>query len=88
MKTLQAFIDRTNSWRQIFGDELVSTHVRRLTQKDADDLFEEISAGLSPENLCCDGEASAAHIKIESRLLNKAKRELLDLGFTPTNNDY
>lgn len=82
MKTLQAFIDRTNSWRQIFGDELITTHVRRLTQKDADMLFEEIDSGLSPENLACDGEASAAHMKREGSLLRKSKAELLKLGFS------
>ena len=84
MAGLQKLIDRTNSTREMFGDMLICTHVRRLTQKDADVLFGEIDFGLSPENLTCDGEASGSHIRLESLLLNTAKSELIALGFEPS----
>jgi hypothetical protein len=35
-----------------------------------------LTVGLSPENLSCDGEASAAHIRSESARLNRQKRGL------------
>jgi len=84
MSELQNLIDRTNATRLMFGDVLICTHVRRLTQKDADALFVEIDFGLSPENLTCDGEASDSHIRLEALLLTTAKREMLALGFKPS----
>lgn len=50
--------------------------------------FREVENGLSPENLCCDGEASAAYVRQMSAQLNRQKRALIaELGREPTDKE-
>jgi hypothetical protein len=48
-------------------------------------LLREIENGLSPENLCRDGEASARWATVEGERLRKARQKVIEeLGYTPT----
>ena len=55
------------------------------TEADIISDLQEIECGLSPENLSCDGEASAAQIRSQSARLNRQRRALIvELGREPT----
>ncbi len=82
MQSLQTIIDRENTVREVFGDELITTHVRRVNERDATEIFAIIKGALSPENLTWDGERSGVAIERERALLTTAKSELESLGFT------
>ena len=81
IKHLQAYINQQNVMRGLFGDELITTHVRRLTQDDADVLVDQLEGDLSPENLACDGEISGAQIAVKLKYLKTVEAALIDLGF-------
>lgn len=73
MKNLQAYIDQRNAWASIFGTAPVEFP---LSQKQVNDLAEQLDSDLSPENLTCDGELSAAKVRQRARLFNGAFAEL------------
>jgi len=47
--------------------------------------FREVECNLSPENLCCDGEASVAWIRKEGGRLHRLRKQIIaQLGYEPT----
>jgi hypothetical protein len=54
--------------------------VDSLSVDDKRKLADSLEADLSPENLCCDGEASAQHVRTRGAFLRNAAAELLVNG--------
>lgn len=75
----QEVLNRINSFRAIFKDA-------PLTIDNKQAIREYIDIQLSPENLSCDGEASAAHIR-RVRADMQALEEYV-FGSTPESNGY
>jgi hypothetical protein len=73
MQTLKQFIQDNNRWIQLFGKADMTFP---LTQQDVDDLARTLDGKLSPENLHCDGEISAAEANRKYRFLATVYREL------------
>ena len=73
MKNLTAYVERRNSWNAIFGE---SPLPMPLSQAGVDSIAKSIDAGLSPENLHCDGEISAAQARQKYNQLTTVLNEL------------
>ena len=73
MQTLQKFIQDNNRWIALFGTPPVTFP---LTQADADRIARTLDSQLSPENLHCDGEISAAEANRKYRFLSTVAHEL------------
>jgi hypothetical protein len=72
---LTAYVDRKNSFADIFGQ-------KRLSLQSAEDrqrIANSIDSDLSPENLTCDGELSRAQVQARYRALTSAAQELVQL---------
>jgi hypothetical protein len=85
-------IAESGNKRYKFAAASIKLYLGKPTTKRTDEtILEELRAvenGLSPENLCCDGEASASHIRVMSAKLNAEKRALIaEFGRTPTNRE-
>jgi hypothetical protein len=74
MKELNEFVSRENKWAQIFGNT-----VEIQSAKGRKDVASRIDCALSPENLHCDGEISAAEANRKFRFLTKAAEQLMKL---------
>ena len=74
MKELNEFVARENKWAQIFGNT-----VEIRTAKGRKDVAGRIDCALSPENLSCDGEISAAEANRKFRFLTKAAEQLMKI---------
>ena len=74
MKNLTHYIDNRNQWNSFFPSNKTITFP--LTQKNVDGLARSLDGDLSPENLHCDGEASASHVRGTLRMLNAVQKEL------------
>ena len=74
MKELKEFVERENKWASIFGNT-----VEINTAKGRKDVASRIDCALSPENLHCDGEISAAEANRKFRFLRKAAEQLMKL---------
>ena len=71
-----------------FSAENVKMHLgRNKTKRSKEEILNElrdVEAGLSPENLSCDGEASKTWVQRRYAELNRQKRQLIsELGYTP-----
>ena len=80
MKQLNEYLNQCNRMRTLFKQpmlEVYSAEGRKL-------IADKLEADLSPENLCMDGEASAAYVRKRSRLLNNAAKQLMTLDTTIT----
>lgn len=73
MQTLKQFIQDNNRWIALFGKADMTFP---LTQQDVDDLARTLDGKLSPENLHCDGEISAAEANRKYRFYAQVYREL------------
>ena len=73
MQTLKKFINDNNRWIAIFGNPAMTFP---LTQQDANELARTLDSNLSPENLHCDGEISAAEANRKYRFYAAVAREL------------
>ena len=73
MKNLEAYVEHKSKWNALFGDAPMTFP---LTQNNVNSLAQSISSELSPENLHCDGEASASHVRGTLRMLNVVQKEL------------
>ena len=73
MKNLQAYIEQKNTWRAIFNTAPVTFP---LSQLHVNDLVNSLDSELSPENLHCDGEISAAEAGRKYKRLSTVAREL------------
>lgn len=74
MKELNEFVSRENKWANIFGNT-----VEIKTAKGRKDVANRIDSALSPENLHCDGEISAAEANRKFKFLTKAAEQLMKL---------
>ena len=73
MQNLKKFINDQNTWRAIFNTAPVTFP---LTQLHVNDLAKSLDSKLSPENLHCDGEISAAEANRKYNFYAKVYREL------------
>ena len=74
MKELNEFVTRENKWASIFGNT-----VEIMTAQGRKDVAGRIDSQLSPENLHCDGEISAAEANRKFRFLTKAAEQLMKI---------
>ena len=73
MKNLKQYVEQQNSWNAIFGQ---SPLPMPLSQAGVNSIANSIDAGLSPENLHCDGEISATEAR---KKYNRYHRVLTEL---------
>jgi len=82
-KALKNQIDDMNFMSKFFKDAPATIDADNLTDADAQKIFQKIDMGLSPENLHCDGEISAAQARAKYRAYMSAVKGLMTMGFTP-----
>ena len=75
MRNLQKFIDDQNMWGSFFNTPEIKFP---LSQVQVNDLANSLDAKLSPENLHCDGEISAAEANRKYNFYAKDYKELED----------
>lgn len=75
MKELNEFVARENKWSAIFGEKPLTL----TSAVDRRRIAGKIDSCLSPENLHCDGEISAAEANRKYRFLSKAAEQLIRL---------
>jgi len=80
MQTLNNYVAQKNRWTAIFGDAPLNLN----SAEDRKKIAQSIDADLSPENLACDGEASAHHVRTQGRMLRECAIQLLDIDSTVT----
>jgi hypothetical protein len=83
---LATLVDQMNRWASVFKDPTID--LVKLSQTDADRIFQKIDGGMSPENLACDGEASLTHIRRTRSMYEGSVKELRKRGFTPSGRTY
>ena len=71
--SLEAFVERENQFAKIFGHAKLSIR----NAQDRQTIAELIDSRLSPENLHCDGEISAAEARRKYEFLAQAARQLM-----------
>ena len=78
MQALAQFVKQRNAFNKLFGNKPLD-----LTQAaDRQRIADIIDSALSPENLTCDGELSAAQVRSRYKELTKVAQELK--AFDPT----
>lgn len=82
--SLQAFIQQENRVTELFGrtSDLLPTDPENLTREQKQKLADRVACALSPENLTCDGELRGAKLQAKTRMLQKAKADLVAMGVT------
>lgn len=75
MKELKEFVERENKWSALFNGKALDLN----NAADRKSIAGKIDACLSPENLHCDGEISAAEANRKFRFLTKAAEQLMKL---------
>ncbi len=75
MKELNEFVARENKWSAVFGKAPLSLQ----NAADRRKIASSIDCQLSPENLHCDGEISAAEANRKFRFLTKAAEQLMKI---------
>jgi len=79
MTALQKQIDQMNFWAKMTDKPLME--INSLSNEDAQELYQRIDSGLSPENLHCDGEISRSAAQAKYRSYMSAVKQLNKLGF-------
>jgi len=72
MKALAQFVKQRNAFNKMFGSKPLDLTVAADRQRVA----EIIDSALSPENLTCDGELSAAQVRSRYKELTRVAAEL------------
>jgi hypothetical protein len=80
-KALKIQIDDMNFMAQLFNKSPRAIDADNLTDADAQKIFQKIDGGLSPENLHCDGEITAAAARAKYRAYMSAIKGLQTMGF-------
>lgn len=80
-KSIEAFIDRENVFAEILGNEKLPMNPSKLNKAQALGLFRVLDNSMSPENLNCDGEISAANARRKAKWFTGAIADLKTLGF-------
>lgn len=75
MKELKEFVNRENNWSKLFGEKPLDLN----SAADRKRIANKIDSCLSPENLHCDGEISAAEANRKFRFLTKAAEQLMKI---------
>lgn len=71
--TLEQYVAQKNQWRAIFGN---TKPLSLLNARDRQRIAEDLDSELSPENLHCDGEISAAQARKKYQYLMRCVQEL------------
>lgn len=74
---LAMFVAQENAMAKLYGQREFDAD--NLSAQDVDELLGAVEAGLSPENLTADGERSKREVAARSKLLNGARKQLLEL---------
>ena len=69
---IERYVEQKNRWNKIFGGDTLSL----LSASDRKKIAEELECDLSPENLYCDGEISAARARTKLNFLERCVSEL------------
>jgi hypothetical protein len=72
MQALAQFVKQRNAFNKLFGNKELDLKVAADRQR----IAEIIDSALSPENLTCDGELSAAQVRSRYNELTRVAREL------------
>jgi hypothetical protein len=75
MSALTDYVERENAFAALFGTRPLELQ----NPVDRQKIASRIDSALSPENLTCDGELSAAQVKTRYKALTKAAAELQKL---------
>ena len=73
MSALSDYIVQKNRWEALFGGKPIAVP---RTKEECAKIVYMVEGELSPENLWCDGEASPAHVRRETKRLNAVMDEL------------
>jgi hypothetical protein len=73
MKALEDYVEGRNRIRALFGERPLNLK----NAKDRQQLADDISCSLSPENLTCDGEIPRSVVEKKYRMLTKVRGQLL-----------
>jgi hypothetical protein len=84
MSNLTAYVDRKNSFAQLFGGRQLSLQ----NAKDRQAIAASVECELSPENLTCDGELSPAQTRARHKQLIAVAKELIQLDPSVKFYDY
>ena len=71
---LAKYVNNYNAYAKVFKDPQI--HLEFMTRGAKKMLEQRIECELSPENLCCDGEASPAYVRQRGTFLRQVQREL------------
>jgi hypothetical protein len=74
-KYLTEYIAQKNMTRMWFNQPQFNPN--NISPKEARELLDSLECDLSPENLCCDGELRGAPLRAKTKMLNEAKKALL-----------
>jgi hypothetical protein len=80
MNNIRRYIAERNLWRKFADRPWID--VDNLTQQNVNDLAMSLDSEMSPENLHCDGEISAAQARKKARAIKGAFYELTLLATT------
>jgi hypothetical protein len=75
ISTLEAYVEKKNSWGKIFGSKPLSL----LNKEDRQAIANSIDSEMSPENLTCDGELPRAEVSRRIKFLSRCAEELLSI---------
>lgn len=78
MSALTTYLDRKNSFANIFGSKQLSLQ----NSADRKLIAQSIDSDLSPENLTCDGELPRSQVQARYKQLTQAAKELIKLDPT------
>lgn len=72
ISTLEQYVEQRNEIRRMFKERPLSL----LNPKDRQQLADDLSCALSPENLTCDGELSRSQVQRKYQRLMRVRQEL------------
>ena len=75
MKALNEYVEQRNQIRKLFGERALSLQ----SAKDRQQLADDISCALSPENLSCDGELPRSVVQRKYQMLTRVRQQLENL---------
>lgn len=84
MKQLKELVEQHNRWQAVFGHPPLDIN----NPAHRKEIAGIIDSALSPENLTCDGELSAAQVRSKYRKLSAAAEQLLKLDPSVVMHEY
>jgi len=72
MRALEQYLEQRNQIRAMFG----SRPLDLSSAKDRQQLADDISSALSPENLSCDGELPRSVVQKKWQMLTRVRQQL------------